>query len=145
MVLSELPVGDIWPVSLSRFSSIGGNPNGSLLQAMQSDLTTVFELSRSGNSAHLEEALELLQNTVFLFSMTVCGHREDAEDTMQDALLKTIPYLTNSTAQKRSLHGFMQLQRTAVGCPGARVRSRQKSICLWKSSCPMPWNLIILE
>ena len=25
--------------------------------------------------------------------MKVCGHREDAEDTMQDVLVKAIPYL----------------------------------------------------
>lgn len=31
----------------------------------------------------VEEALQLLQNTVFSFSMKVCGQRQDAEDTMQ--------------------------------------------------------------
>ncbi len=55
---------------------------------------------RSGNSAHVEQALELLQNTVFSFSMTVCGHREDAEDTMQDVLLKAIPYLAKFDSPK---------------------------------------------
>lgn len=41
----------------------------------------------------VERALELLQRTVFAFSMRVCGHHEDAEDTMQDVLVKAIPYL----------------------------------------------------
>jgi RNA polymerase sigma-70 factor (ECF subfamily) len=67
---------------------------------MRSDLTKAFELLRSGDSADLEKALELLQNTVFSFSMTVCGHREDAEDTMQDVLLKAIPYLTKFDSPK---------------------------------------------
>jgi len=67
---------------------------------MRSDLANAFELLRSGNSTHVEQALELLQNTVFSFSMTVCGHREDAEDTMQDVLLKAIPYLTKFDSQK---------------------------------------------
>jgi len=67
---------------------------------MRPDLTKAFELLQSGNSAHLEKALELLQNTVFSFSMTVCGHREDAEDTMQDVLLKAIPYLTKFNTPK---------------------------------------------
>jgi RNA polymerase sigma-70 factor (ECF subfamily) len=67
---------------------------------MRSDLTKAFELLRSGNSAHVEQALELLQNTVFSFSMTVCGHREDAEDTMQDVLLKAIPYLARFDSPK---------------------------------------------
>jgi RNA polymerase sigma-70 factor (ECF subfamily) len=38
-------------------------------------------------------ALALLQNTVFSFSMRVCGQREDAEDTMQEVLLKSVPHL----------------------------------------------------
>jgi RNA polymerase sigma-70 factor (ECF subfamily) len=41
----------------------------------------------------VEHALALLQNTVFSFSMRVCGQREDAEDTMQEVLLKSVPQL----------------------------------------------------
>lgn len=41
----------------------------------------------------LERAVELLQGTVFSFSMKVCGQREDAEDTMQEVLVKALPYL----------------------------------------------------
>lgn len=41
----------------------------------------------------MEEALALLQGTVFSFSMKVCGQREDAEDTMQEVLLKSVPNL----------------------------------------------------
>ncbi len=49
-------------------------------------------LQRDGDAA-LEEALGLLQNSVFSFSMKVCGQREDAEDTMQEVLAKSISYL----------------------------------------------------
>ena len=41
----------------------------------------------------VERALALLQNTVYSFSMKVCGHPEDAEDTMQEVLLKLLPHL----------------------------------------------------
>ncbi len=41
----------------------------------------------------LDRALTLLQQTVFNFSMKVCGHREDAEDTAQETLLRTAPQL----------------------------------------------------
>ena len=41
----------------------------------------------------MERALALLQNTVYSFSMRVCGHREDAEDTMQEVLVKSVPQL----------------------------------------------------
>ena len=49
-------------------------------------------LDKHGPQA-LEKALELLQGTVFSFSMKVCGQREDAEDTMQEVLVKALPYL----------------------------------------------------
>ena len=42
----------------------------------------------------LDRALTLLQNTVYSFSMKVCGHPQDAEDTMQEVLVKSIPYLS---------------------------------------------------
>lgn len=58
---------------------------------MRSEVTKAFELLRTGSPAQVEQALEHLQNTVFSFSMAVCGHREDAEDTMQEVLLKTVP------------------------------------------------------
>ncbi|MBZ5707368.1 MAG: sigma-70 family RNA polymerase sigma factor [Acidobacteriia bacterium] len=48
---------------------------------------------RRGDDEALEQALALLQNTVFSFSMKVCGQREDAEDTMQEVLVKSVPYL----------------------------------------------------
>ncbi len=41
----------------------------------------------------IEKALALLQNTVYSFSMKVCGHPQDAEDTMQEVLLKSISHL----------------------------------------------------
>ncbi|MGA2560488.1 MAG: sigma-70 family RNA polymerase sigma factor [Terracidiphilus sp.] len=41
----------------------------------------------------VEEAIGLLQNTVYSFSMKVCGHPEDAEDTMQEVLFRSIGHL----------------------------------------------------
>jgi RNA polymerase sigma-70 factor (ECF subfamily) len=61
--------------------------------AMRSNIQKAFELLQSGSPAGREQALQLLQNTVFSFSMTVCGHREDAEDTMQEVLLKAVSHL----------------------------------------------------
>lgn len=48
----------------------------------------------------MEEALALLQKTVFSFSMKVCGQRQDAEDTMQEVLLKSIPNLPKFDSPK---------------------------------------------
>jgi RNA polymerase sigma-70 factor (ECF subfamily) len=37
--------------------------------------------------------MQLLQGTVYAFSMKVCGHPEDAEDTMQEVLMRSLPHL----------------------------------------------------
>ena len=52
-----------------------------------------MELIRANRPDAIDRALALLQATVYSFSMKVCGHPEDAEDTMQEVLLKLLPYL----------------------------------------------------
>jgi RNA polymerase sigma-70 factor (ECF subfamily) len=59
-----------------------------------------MQLLQRGDDAALEQALALLQNTVFSFSMRVCGQREDAEDTMQEVLLKSVPHLPKFDSPK---------------------------------------------
>jgi RNA polymerase sigma-70 factor (ECF subfamily) len=60
---------------------------------MRAEVEKAVELLQAKRPDAVERALGLLQQTVFAFSMKVCGHREDAEDTMQDVLLKSLPYL----------------------------------------------------
>lgn len=61
---------------------------------MRPELERALEALRTGETNSVEQALSLLQSTVFNFSMKVCGHREDAEDTMQEVLLKFLPFLS---------------------------------------------------
>jgi RNA polymerase sigma-70 factor (ECF subfamily) len=60
---------------------------------MRSDVEQAIALLKDGDEKNLDKALSLLQQAVFAFGMRVCGHREDAEDTAQEVLLKAIPYL----------------------------------------------------
>lgn len=60
---------------------------------MRPEIEEALRLLRREDKQSLEEALALLQNTVFSFSMRVCGQREDAEDTSQEVLFKALPYL----------------------------------------------------
>ena len=60
---------------------------------MSQAVEQALELIRENQPESIDRALALLQNTVYSFSMKVCGHPQDAEDTMQDVLLKSIPYL----------------------------------------------------
>jgi len=57
------------------------------------EIEQAVQLIQRNDPKSLEEALSLLQNTVFSFSMKVCGQRQDAEDTMQEVLLKSVPNL----------------------------------------------------
>ncbi len=60
---------------------------------MRPELAEAVELLQHHEPKADERALALLQDTVFNFSMKVCGHREDAEDTMQEVLMKSLRYL----------------------------------------------------
>jgi RNA polymerase sigma-70 factor, ECF subfamily len=67
---------------------------------MRSEIQQAVLLLQRGDDKALEQALALLQNTVFSFSMRVCGQREDAEDTMQEVLLKSVSYLPKFDSPK---------------------------------------------
>ncbi len=60
---------------------------------MRGEIEEAMQLIRKKEAGAMDRALELLQGAVFAFSMKVCGQREDAEDTMQEVLLKTAAYL----------------------------------------------------
>jgi RNA polymerase sigma-70 factor (ECF subfamily) len=60
---------------------------------MRPELIQATELLRRNTPEAVEEAIGLLQNTVYSFSMKVCGHPEDAEDTMQEVLYRSLSHL----------------------------------------------------
>jgi RNA polymerase sigma-70 factor (ECF subfamily) len=60
---------------------------------MRPELIHAADLLRRNTPEAVEEAIGLLQNTVYSFSMKVCGHPEDAEDTMQEVLFRSLGHL----------------------------------------------------
>jgi RNA polymerase sigma-70 factor (ECF subfamily) len=60
---------------------------------MRPELIKATELLHRNTPEAVEEAITLLQNTVYSFSMKVCGHPEDAEDTMQEVLSRSMGHL----------------------------------------------------
>ena len=60
---------------------------------MRPELSQAVRLLRANTPEAVDEALALLQNTIFSFSMKLCGHREDAEDTMQEVLYRSLRHL----------------------------------------------------
>ena len=71
----------------------GKNANVLSWRRMKKEIEQAIALLDKHEPRALEQALELLQGTVFSFSMKVCGQREDAEDTMQEVLVKALPFL----------------------------------------------------
>lgn len=61
---------------------------------MRPEIQEAIELLRTRDPKVDDRVLELIQQTVFSFSMKVCGHREDAEDTSQEVLFKATEHLS---------------------------------------------------
>jgi RNA polymerase sigma-70 factor (ECF subfamily) len=89
---------------------------------MRSEIEQAVQLLQRGDDAALERALALLQNTVFSFSMRVCGQREDAEDTMQEVLLKSVPHLPKFDSPKALVVWLYKVAKNR--CLMSRRRSR---------------------
>jgi RNA polymerase sigma-70 factor, ECF subfamily len=89
---------------------------------MRAEIETAVELLQGGDEASVEQALALLQNTVFSFSMRVCGQREDAEDTMQEVLLKSVPHLPRFDSPKALLVWLYKVAKNR--CLMSRRKSR---------------------
>jgi len=57
------------------------------------DFTDLVRRATAGDRDALEQLLTSAQGVAYRFSRTVCGGPDDAEDVMQDALLKTFRYV----------------------------------------------------
>ena len=69
---------------------------------MRSEIEEAVLLLQQGGDQALEQALALLQNTVFSFSMRICGQRQDAERT-RGAMTRTT---TRNLQIRTGLFGF---------------------------------------
>ncbi len=58
------------------------------------DYATLLRAAQAGNRQAMERLLMRAQEVAYRFSLLVCGHADDAEDAMQEALLKTYRYAT---------------------------------------------------
>jgi len=85
------------------------------------EIEQVVQLVRQGDPKSLQEALALLQITVFSFSMKVCGQRQDAEDTMQEVLLRSVPNLPKFDSPKALMVWLYKVAKTRC------LMSRRKS------------------
>jgi RNA polymerase sigma-70 factor, ECF subfamily len=86
------------------------------------EIEQVVQLIQRKDPKSLEKALALLQKAVFSFSMKVCGQRQDAEDTMQEVLLKSVPNLPKFDNPKALMVWLYKVAKTR--CSMSRRRSK---------------------
>ena len=60
---------------------------------VKSEYAGLVKAAATGNRGAMEALLLRAQEVAYRFSLLVCGHPEDAEDVMQDALLKTYQHV----------------------------------------------------
>ena len=75
--------------------SHGANP--STEEATRATYAALVREAATGDRGAMECLLMRAQEVAYRFSLYVCGHPEDAEDVMQDALLKTYQYVSRIT------------------------------------------------
>jgi RNA polymerase sigma-70 factor (ECF subfamily) len=59
----------------------------------RAEYASLVTRAAAGDRHAMEQLLTRAQEVAFRFSLLVCGHPEDAEDVMQDALLKTYQHV----------------------------------------------------
>jgi RNA polymerase sigma-70 factor (ECF subfamily) len=59
----------------------------------KAEYASLVKAAATGDRAAMEHLLIRAQEAAYRFSLLVCGHPEDAEDVMQDALLKTYQHV----------------------------------------------------
>lgn len=88
---------------------------------MRPEIEQVVELVQRKDPESIDQALALLQNAVFSFSMKVCRQRQDAEDTMQEVLLKSVANLPKFDSPKALMVWLYKVAKTRC------LMSRRKS------------------
>lgn len=88
---------------------------------MRPEIEQVVQLVQRKDRESIEQALALLQNTVFSFSMKVCGQRQDAEDIMQEVLVKSVPNLPKFDSPRALMVWLYKVAKTRC------LMSRRKS------------------
>jgi RNA polymerase sigma-70 factor, ECF subfamily len=65
------------------------NPSTDTRGVRETDYAALLRAAQAGNHQAMERLLMRAQEIAYRFSLLVCGHADDADDAMQEALLKT--------------------------------------------------------
>ncbi|HVZ20075.1 MAG TPA: sigma-70 family RNA polymerase sigma factor [Vicinamibacterales bacterium] len=101
----------------------------------KAELADLVRRAAGGERAAMEALLMRAQEVAYRFSLLVCGHPQDAEDVMQEALLKTYTYVGQISAPEAFRtwlyttvrNACLMKRRRHVGEPAAFVPIEQDS------------------
>lgn len=68
-------------------------PRNGSTDPVQDEYTDLVRAAAAGDAGALDRLLMRAQEVAWRFSTSVCGHADDAEDAMQEALIKTYRYV----------------------------------------------------
>lgn len=102
----------------------------------RADYAGLVRAAAAGSREAMEQLLMRAQEVAFRFSLLVCGHADDAEDVMQDALLKTYRYVDRirdpdafrTWLYRTVRNACLMKRRRRVGEPAALVSLEQGGV-----------------
>jgi RNA polymerase sigma-70 factor (ECF subfamily) len=95
-VMDVMPVPSVEARTIDRMAAPPSEPRADADTPGNDDRSQYTALVREaagGSRPAMERLLMRAQQVAYRFSFLVCGHPEDAEDVMQEALLKTFQYV----------------------------------------------------
>ena len=78
---------------VTKSSRVNPVHDGRSADAVQDEYTELVRAAATGDPEALDRLLMRAQEIAWRFSTSVCGHADDAEDAMQEALIKTYRYI----------------------------------------------------
>jgi RNA polymerase sigma-70 factor (ECF subfamily) len=110
--------------SLERTSTTLSTPNPHPLpsKVALADEHLLVAAAKSGDGAAFEELVNRYERRIFRLTMNITGNREDAEDAMQDAFLKSYAHLQSFQGDSRF---YTWLVRIAANEALMRLRKRR--------------------
>ena len=108
---------------------------------MSPTLEQALHLIREDRPEAVDQALALLQNTVYSFGMKVFGHPEDAEDTMQDVLVRLLPYLPKFESPQALSVGLYKVARNRCLMNRRGQKNSRGKTCFARRVDAQPYEL----
>jgi len=111
-----------WPVSALRKPLPPANPHRLQSTIAREDEHLLVAAAKKGDLAAFEELVGRYERKIFRLTMNITGNREDAEDAMQDAFLKSYSHLKDFQGDSRF---YTWLVRIAANEALMRLRKRR--------------------